>query len=1505
MLVPGSTALASPVGTVGVAAEVPGPLAAPDYAELGEGAAWTPDGTFSTTPQPQVLIGSCPIADAAVPTSFEVELVAAGAPLTQLATGTVDAVPLESWPECLEGTWQFPSDVLSDGVEYMVHGRSLGGPGEVSDWTPWSTFTVAFTPAPPVELEPEAGQLVVEPRPQLRVRVTEPRARELAATFRIVYAGTEFSAAEGSSSSIDEAGNLVWTPLVDLPMGNFEWQALLSDGISQSEWSPLAPFSVSLAPPHAPNVYSVYPVRGGVRLIWAPLYTGPEHPPLGYTVTAEPGGHSVTVAGDATEATIDGLPAGGYTVSVVGWNALGTSPAATRTITVAPASPASPEGLEVTLDGPTATLTWAAPDDQGDAPVDLFRVANPSWSAPFPTIETSGLSGTLTNLEYGVWYTAYVTSHNAYGWSSPAVASFAPFRAPDEPTDVEVRLGDGCLDLSWQPPAFDGGSTVTGYVVTANPGGAQTTTDGATAVRFPDLTNGVSYAFTVSGINAAGVGAESVPTTPRAPTPQTSDTDEDGLPDILEERAGSNVLLSDSDFDGLGDADEVFLLGGVTSPVAPDSDDDGVGDAESDSDMDGLANAAELAAGLDPANADSDGDQLRDGEEAVLGTDPLARDSDGDGLDDPAELRLALNPLAGDSDGDGLGDAEGLAEVLIEQDAVSATVTGTAAAVAGASVEFSGTVAVQGAITGTATVTLGADQVGTNDDPPAAVFFGGGMAGRLAAVRATGPIAPLVLGDLAFSVSAWQGMDDREYAAFEWNSETAVWEPSGEAVTASVPDRTVTVHSPRLGVSYTIVDMDEWRARARECDLAATDDARMSVEVVLDETASVRGLDPTGERFEAVTQVLDTLEAGDQVTMRAFDLMWIDFGYGYSYEPVLTTGPALSGFDDLAERIVDTLAGRRHEYVKAQIAELAAQPPSGTWTDYDNEFDGFAELAFDGDTAQSTGPSNPYVTAGFEDIPQSCRVEAIILVTDGLLIPGNEPAAEGTTPFRLRTGPAVYVMDVGPGGDQADWLRDVAERTGGAYTHVPTETNVPTWHRALDISIDPSEYLGDPDDDGIPSWVEIQGARPSAATGVGSGVGRTVFYSNPFDADTDNDGLSDGTELGRPLAPSVMGTWESDWPITAYTMMSDPREWDADHDNLSDTDELELGFNALNSDPDRDGLLDGDEGVWGTNPNRPDYDGDHYTDGFEALHYAEGYDPLVYNERTDASDWIGDFFLGAFCGDTEICRRDSWAWILGNAGSGVLIYGDVRDFVWSINDGEPVNTAIILAGAIPGYGDSLRTGAKIVDELPNLVEPVARSGRTTIAAVEEVERFIADMRLLEPDLVRRLEDLDMPPNLLKEVLSNNSPRHLERILTSPNLLTKPPYPHGLPTTFTTGAEGETFMRRFLEVPTEQRPSPMHYSGSLPDYCKECRYPDGLVENGAELPTLHESKVGYVTGMFARDQIIKDLVLVDGQQARDVVWHFFVSQTNHRVGPSAAVLADLESAGIKYFIHFPS
>lgn len=83
--------------------------------------------------------------------------------------------------------------------------------------------------------------------------------------------------------------------------------------------------------------------------------------------------------------------------------------------------------------------------------------------------------------------------------------------APSAPTNVAATPGNGSAAVSWAATSDDGGTPVTGYVVTSLPGGVTCQSIGSTGCTVTGLTNGTSYQFTVTAINAVGSSTPSLP----------------------------------------------------------------------------------------------------------------------------------------------------------------------------------------------------------------------------------------------------------------------------------------------------------------------------------------------------------------------------------------------------------------------------------------------------------------------------------------------------------------------------------------------------------------------------------------------------------------------------------------------------------------------------------------------------------------------------------------------------------------------------------------------------------------------------------------------------------------------------------------------------------------------------------------------------------------------------------------------------------------------------------
>ena len=257
----------------------------------------------------------------------------------------------------------------------------------------------------------------------------------------------------------------------------------------------------------------------------------------GYTVTSAPDG--ITGTCGASPCTVTGLTNGtSYTFTVTATNAYGTGPASAASAPVTPATvPGVPGIVAATRGDRAASVSFTAPASDGGAAITGYTVT----SAPDGITGTCGASPcTVTGLTNGTSYTFTVHASNAVGDGpeSDATAAVTPATTPDAPTAVSAARADQGAEVSFTTPAGDGGSAITGYLVTSQPGGATTPCPGSPCT-VTGLTNGTAYTFTVQALNDVGAGPASLPSVAVVPA-----TVPDAVTGLAVERDDASARLS-------------------------------------------------------------------------------------------------------------------------------------------------------------------------------------------------------------------------------------------------------------------------------------------------------------------------------------------------------------------------------------------------------------------------------------------------------------------------------------------------------------------------------------------------------------------------------------------------------------------------------------------------------------------------------------------------------------------------------------------------------------------------------------------------------------------------------------------------------------------------------------------------------------------------------------------------------------------------------------------------
>ena len=800
-----------------------------------------------------------------------------------------------------------------------------------------------------------------------------------------------------------------------------------------------------------------------------------------------------------------------------------------------------------------------------------------------------------------------------------------------------------------------------------------------------------------------------------------------------------------------------------------DTDGDGILDGDDlDDDNDGIADEAEANLGTDPLSADSDGDGLQDGTELGLTsgtpdsnggpnpfipdadptttTDPLIADTDGDGLTDGQEdLNLdgatqnsigstgtpgvgETDPTSADTDGDGLSDGD---EVNNRGTSPVDTDTDDGGTPDGAEVG-QGTNPVDNPLDDVIPDTDGdgrPDNIDTDDDND-------GLSDDEEAGLGTDPLS---------SDSDGDGVQD----GTELGRTTAPADSFGGPVSFR-PDADPTTTTDPLGAD---TDGDGLTDGQEDPNFDGASPANIGG----------TGTSGSGETDPTVADTDgDGLSDGDEVNnigSNPLDTDTDDGSVGDGAEVGQGTDPVSSPGDDiLSDNDGDGIPDKfdtdddNDGILDGDEANFGTNPLNGD-TDGDGLQDG-KEIGLteagpdstggpfsfspDADPTTTTDPTNPDTDGdGLTDGEEDINLDGATANTIG----GTGTGGSG------ETDPTVADTD-------GDGLSDGDEVNNIGSDPLDTDSDDGTVNDGNEVSqgTDPvntpgDDGVGDTDGDGINDFLDTDDDNDGLTDSEEANLG-----TDPLAADSDGDGVQDGTELGVAEAgPDSTGGPNPFVADADPTSTTDPLNSDTDGDGLTDGQEdlnadgaspATIGGTGTNgigetdptvADTDGDGLSDGDEvNNIGSNPLDTDTDDGGTNDGDEV---AQDSNPVNNPSDDDveifAPNLGGNVFNGFIWDKNDISfttRSNPFnSDVLGESTSKIA----GRTFV--IND-EPVAIGVsdndsifgdsIKGGRIVGFsepfvgGESLRVGDDFENEYSYLVREAGTDRLINIYAVE-------------------------------------------------------------------------------------------------------------------------------------------------------------------------------------------
>jgi fibronectin type 3 domain-containing protein len=311
---------------------------------------------------------------------------------------------------------------------------------------------------------------------------------------------------------------------------------------------------------------------GRVTLTWLPPANNGGRPITNYKVyrgTSSGDRSTVTTIGNVTSHTDLGLENGQryyYVVSAV--NEIDEGPPSAEVSATPATVPEAPRDIRATPGDDLVIIQWSAPGWNGGSPVTNYRIYRGTTSGSLSPIAEVGPTDSYvdTGRVNGQPYYYQVSAVNRMGEGPrSAEVSATPREGPTVPSAPQSLIatgGDGHVNLTWAPPATDGGLPITNYTVYqgVRSDDLKLFSKVGTATTLQDFTvdNGVTYYYQVTANNSLGEGPGS-PLASATPNPPGT-VDQEPSVAITDPASGEKVPAGQLTVWGMARDDRAVIL---------------------------------------------------------------------------------------------------------------------------------------------------------------------------------------------------------------------------------------------------------------------------------------------------------------------------------------------------------------------------------------------------------------------------------------------------------------------------------------------------------------------------------------------------------------------------------------------------------------------------------------------------------------------------------------------------------------------------------------------------------------------------------------------------------------------------------------------------------------------------------------------------------------------------------------------------------------------------------